>query len=108
MTEYETKIINARYQPTTVGNMVLDKNGSYCSVEAIELLQNQKQQLIQVLANVLPWVVTQAIACNGLKCREAVCLSCTDEETVDENVDKSCEAEYAARQLLTLLKEDTK
>lgn len=41
MSEYDKLMRTARYSPTTVGNMVLDKNGAYCSIDAIEQLERQ-------------------------------------------------------------------
>lgn len=31
-------IVSMRYQPTTVGNMMVDPDGGYCSYEAVEIL----------------------------------------------------------------------
>jgi len=39
--DLEQRIISMRYQPTTVGNMMVDPEGSYASAEAIEILQRQ-------------------------------------------------------------------
>lgn len=36
MTEFEKLLVSARYQPTTVGNMIADPNGGYCSYHAVE------------------------------------------------------------------------
>lgn len=35
------------------------------------------EQLLIAIKNVLPYVVTQEVACHGLKCREPVCSSCS-------------------------------
>lgn len=40
-------------------------------------MSDVNKQLLAALKSVLPWVVTQEIACNGLKCREQVCMSCS-------------------------------
>lgn len=39
--DLEQRIISMRYQPTTVGNMIVDPEGSYASAEAVEILQRQ-------------------------------------------------------------------
>lgn len=46
--------------------------------------------LQKAMKNVLPFVVTQVVACNGLKCREVVCESCfTDAPAA---VERACNA----------------
>lgn len=50
------------------------------------------QQLLAALKTVLPWVVTQEIACNGLKCREPVCMSCSFDS---EKSSQQAAADYA-------------
>jgi hypothetical protein len=54
--------------------------------------------LEDVLRGVLPWVVTQEVACHGLKCREAVCMSCDSDSAA--NVELACDAYGAARAAL--------
>lgn len=35
------------------------------------------KMLVEALNGVMPYVVTQEVACHGLKCRESVCSSCS-------------------------------
>jgi len=57
--------------------------------------------LREALRGVLPWVVTQEVACSGLKCREAVCMSCSYDSEV--NVQRACDAYAAAEGALKRL-----
>ena len=50
---------------------------------------------------VLPWVVTQVVACNGLKCREPVCESCSSD--ADEAAERACAAYKTAQEALAKL-----
>ena len=52
------------------------------------------EQLLGALKNVMPWIVDQEVACNGLKCREMVCISCNSEAA--ENAEKASRATYEA------------
>lgn len=55
-------------------------------------------RLLDALKNVLPWVVTQEVACNGLKCREAVCMSCDSDS--EANAEKAAQAYAVANQAI--------
>lgn len=46
-------------------------------------LENAK--LRTALLGVIPWVVTQSVACGGMKCRENVCISCSGEDDAEES-----------------------
>lgn len=46
--------------------------------------------LREALEKVLPCVVTQEVACNGMKCREAVCMSCFGNS--ESNAQLACDA----------------
>lgn len=46
--------------------------------------------LRDALRGALPWVVTQVVACNGLKCREDVCMSCNSD--AEDNAQRACDA----------------
>ena len=48
------------------------------------------EKLRDALRGVLPWVVTQVVACNGLKCREDVCMSCNSD--AEDNAQLACNA----------------
>ena len=37
----------------------------------------RSEKLMESMKDLFPWVITQEVACHGLKCREAVCSSCT-------------------------------
>lgn len=52
--------------------------------------EKQVRVLREALEAVLPWVVTQEVACHGLKCREAVCMSCDSDS--EANVQLACDA----------------
>jgi hypothetical protein len=58
------------------------------------------EQKDAALKGVLPFVVTQVVACHGLKCREAVCESCsTDADVAAQN---ACNAYGVANSALAL------
>jgi hypothetical protein len=59
-----------------------------------ESLRERVAVLEQALRGVLPWVVTQVVACNGLKCREDVCMSCNSD--AEDNAQLACNAYGAA------------
>lgn len=61
--------------------------------EENKALWERVEALEKALRGVLPWVVTQVVACNGLKCREAVCMSCDSD--AEDNAQLACDA-YAA------------
>ena len=52
------------------------------------------KDLLEALKAVMPYVVTQVVACHGLKCRESVCESCTHD--AEGNADKALYAYQAA------------
>jgi len=59
------------------------------------------EQKDAALKGVLPFVVTQVVACHGLKCREAVCESCsTDADVAAQN---ACNAYGVANAALALI-----
>lgn len=62
--------------------------------EEIEQLKQHRDELLEALQLVLPWVVTQEVACNGLKCREKVCQSCNSES--EAAAERACAAYYIA------------
>jgi hypothetical protein len=45
--------------------------------ERIAVLEQDNHRVLMALKGVMPWVVTQEVACNGLKCREPICMSCS-------------------------------
>ena len=45
--ELKARILKTRYQPTTVGNMMIDPEGGYCSFEAVEILRAENEALKQ-------------------------------------------------------------
>lgn len=53
-------------------------------------MKEERDELLDTLKEVLPWVVTQEVACNGLKCREAVCQSCNSDS--EESAQKAWDA----------------
>ena len=61
-------------------------------------LRAQVERLREALQGVLPWVVTQEVACNGLKCREDVCMSCNSDS--EANAQLACDAYAVARAAL--------
>lgn len=65
---------------------------------AVEPLTERITVLENALRQVLPWVVTQEVACNGLKCREAVCMSCNSDSK--DNAQKACGAYAIAHDAL--------
>ena len=60
----------------------------------------QRDELLAALKDVLPWVVSQRVACHGMKCREAVCESCSGEESAEESVGLACIAVANAQQTI--------
>ncbi|MGB4064203.1 MAG: hypothetical protein WBK19_10300 [Azonexus sp.] len=56
--ELKARILKTRYQPTTVGNMMIDPEGGYCSFEAVEILRFEiealKQQVEQGKRDAVP------------------------------------------------------
>lgn len=70
----------------------------------IDELAAQVEVMREALQNVLPFVVTQVVACHGLKCREAVCESCSID--ADAAAQKACDAYGEARQALSLTPSD--
>jgi hypothetical protein len=79
--------------------------GAFNVKEYVEVMKKQLQssredveRLANELRNVLPWVVTQEVACNGLKCREAVCMSCNMDAA--ENAEKASQASIKASEAL--------
>lgn len=68
----------------------------YC--KEVIALRERVRVLEDALRGVLPWVVTQEVACNGLKCREDVCMSCNSDSA--EAAEKACDAYGIARAAL--------
>lgn len=66
----------------------------------ISKLKNERDELLEALKNVLPWVVSQPVACHGMKCRESVCESCCGEEYAEEAANKACDAVLIARKAI--------
>lgn len=58
-------------------------------------LRERIKLLEDALRGVLPWVVTQEVACSGLKCREPICMSCDSDS--EANAQLACDAYGAAR-----------
>lgn len=78
-------------------------NSALCRKSNLYVIENARlEERIKVLEDalraVLPWVVTQEVACNGLKCREAVCMSCDSDS--EANAQLACDAYAAARAAL--------
>jgi precorrin-6B methylase 1 len=65
-----------------------------------QLEDNRKRvkMLREAIAGLMPWVVTQVVACNGLKCRALVCESCSCD--VEENAQKACDSYSSANKAL--------
>lgn len=61
-------------------------------------LEQQVAELVGALENVMPWVVTQEVACHGLKCREPVCMSCSSDS--EEAAEKATYAYEEARAVI--------
>jgi hypothetical protein len=61
-------------------------------------LRERVRVLEDALRGVLPWVVTEEVACNGLKCREAVCMSCDSDSKA--NAQLACDAYCVAHAAL--------
>ena len=55
-------------------------------------------KLLEALKSVLPHVVTQVVACCGLKCREAVCDSCNP--NAEAAAEEACKAYSVADKLV--------
>lgn len=55
-------------------------------------------KLLEALKSVLPHVVTQVVACSGLKCREPVCQSCNPD--AEAAAEEACKAYFAADKLV--------
>ncbi len=70
--------------------------------DTISVLKSQRDQLLAALEAVLPWVVTQEIACNGLKCREPVCMSCFDDS--EQSAENAADAYQLAEQAIAAVK----
>lgn len=64
----------------------------------IERLKAREARLLEALKRTMCWVVTQKVACHGMKCRELVCESCNSES--EENAEKACAAYSFARELI--------
>ena len=64
------------------------------TIERLTAERDQLRERVRVLEaalrGVLPWVVTQVVACNGLKCREDVCMSCNSD--AEDNAQRACDA----------------
>ncbi len=64
----------------------------------LEDSRKRVKTLREAIAGLMPWVVTQVVACNGLKCRELVCESCSFD--AEENAQKACDSYSAASEAL--------
>jgi hypothetical protein len=76
----------------------------YQAADEIERLRKERDELTAALEGVLPWVVTQTVACHGMKCREPICLSCTDEAEAEENAKTACDMYAAAKKAIASVK----
>jgi hypothetical protein len=74
--------------------MTVDRDASCNNLtdaaDEIERLRAEVAGLRDALRGALPWVVTQVVACNGLKCREDVCMSCNSD--AEDNAQRACDA----------------
>ena len=57
-------------------------------------LVRDAENLRSALKGVMPWVVVQEFACHGMKCREALCQSCSFE--TEEAAERACAAAAVA------------
>jgi hypothetical protein len=73
--------------------------------EENERLQAHNAMLLDAIKGVLPYVVTQVIACNGLKCREPICESCSIEP--EEAAQRACDAYSISNTALNATAEST-
>lgn len=93
LAEKDARIVELEQQSR--GNWIDAEQRARQLSEALDL--NAMQQ--EALEEVLPFVVTQVVACNGLKCREAVCESCFFD--ADKAAQIACDKSYAARQAIS-------
>lgn len=63
-----------------------------------EKLAEQRDELLDALKTVMPYVVTEVIACHGLKCRESICESCNPK--AEESANKAGAAYQAANAVI--------
>lgn len=68
------------------------------AVSDMQELARQRYELLAVLESIMPWVVTQEVACHGLKCREPVCMSCSSDS--EEAAEKATYAYEEARAVI--------
>ena len=67
-------------------------------IAALNDARERIKELTDALNGVMPYVITQVIACNGWKCRLSVCESCSFE--AEEAAEKAEIAYKTAQQLL--------
>lgn len=89
-----------RYEPAMTGLQDEAADEIVSQRKQIEALQAQVGVLKEAFKNVLPWVVTQTVACHGMKCRELVCLSCTEETEAEQNAQEACDRYREAKQAI--------
>jgi len=69
------------------------------AIEHVNALAAENKVLREALEGVMPWVVTQEFACHGMKCREALCQSCSTE--TEEAAERAIAASSVAYSVLT-------
>ena len=67
-------------------------------------LREQRDELLKALATSMQHIVTNVVACNGLKCREAVCMSCNGEEDAEVAAKAAFDAYVAAGNLIAKIR----
>ena len=67
-------------------------------------LREQRDELLKALAASMQHIATNVVACNGLKCREAVCMSCNGEEDAEVAAKAAFDAYVAAGNLIAKIR----
>ena len=83
---------------TLKGELALWQNPNRSVIREMAALAAENKTLRDALDGVLPWVVTQEVACQGMKCREPVCMSCNSDS--EEAAERASTAYQAAREAL--------
>ncbi len=87
-----------RLNPVVIDQIVRQQEEIEDLRQQLEESRKSVKKLREAIAGLMPWVVTQVVACNGLKCRELVCESCSCD--AEENAQKACDSYSLANEAL--------
>lgn len=96
---WETKPEGASWEELEAHILTCSEHPAAALQKKLSEANARNAMLVEALSGVLPYVVTQEVACHGMKCREPVCQSCSSDS--DIAAQKACDAYAKASQTIS-------